>query len=193
MKKFFYSKKGKALLFLLQNIAVLVLVLSISSLYLYTRITIQGPYGKYEYNINFFDGISEYEESDYFNQMLASQVSDTIRYAVIRNQLETKGVFDGKKPIDIEDFSKRYELPPKEYVSVSYYIEDLIKWGQYGVEFTNDRNEYKRYDEVPNTKKQVVETETTLASTEDMQENASEKTAESTESMQAGGAEKKLL
>lgn len=185
MKKFFYSKKGKALLYILQSISVLVLVLSISILYLYTRITIQSPYGTYEYNINFFDGISEYEESDYFNQMLASQVSETIRYAVIRNQLETGGVFDGKKPIDIEDFSKRYEPSKKEYTSVSYYIEDLIKWGQYGVEFTNDKNEYKRYDEIPNAKKQIVETEAAVASVEDAEAAVMESPTESTESTES--------
>ena len=55
--------------------------------------------------------------------------------------METDGVFNGKKVIDIEEYAKRYESVKKNYISAPYYLEDLIKWGQYGIEYVNEEQQ----------------------------------------------------
>ena len=141
MKKFIYSKKGKFITIAVQLIAAVVMVVSFCSVFLFTTITIPNSFGDFKYTIDFFNTDTEYEDSDYFHTMLSNQVSEMIRYAVIRNQMETDGVFNGKKVIDIEEYAKRYESVKKNYISAPYYLEDLIKWGQYGIEYVNEEQQ----------------------------------------------------
>lgn len=73
-----------------------------------------------------------FEESRLFNQLLGQNVSDIICYGAIRGQMETDGKFNPKKVVDATAFANRYEGLQDEYITASYYLEDLIKWAQYG-------------------------------------------------------------
>ena len=44
---------------------------------------------------------SNYEESYIFRDILSSNIADAARIAVIRSQMETKGVYDPQKVIDV--------------------------------------------------------------------------------------------
>lgn len=80
-----------------------------------------------------------FEESEVFQDLFQTSVQDIIQLAIIRDQMETDGKFYSAKRIDVTAFMKRYGNNTRDYgqASVSYELEDLIKWGRYGVEYRN--------------------------------------------------------
>lgn len=66
---------------------------------------------------------------------MAEQRMDIIRFGVIRSQLETDGEFDGMKVIDVTAYNCRDTGLPEQYVTARYYLEDLLKWQSYGMEY----------------------------------------------------------
>ncbi len=78
-----------------------------------------------------------YEESDVFNGIFGYAVADIIRYGVVRSQLETDGSFDGGKVIDVTAYNYRDIGLPEQYVTADYELGDLLKWANYGFEWTN--------------------------------------------------------
>lgn len=107
---------------------------------------------------NLFAKEKNFEETDDFDYMLQNALFEIVRYNVTKSQLETDGVFDSSKWIDINAYANRKEKTTGE--SVCYSLEDLLKWAKYGVvyEYTDmdalsylemlGENEavYKKYD-----------------------------------------------
>lgn len=94
----------------------------------------------------------EFEDSELYHDVLRNQIADISRMCVIRNQMESNGKYNGKKIIDISDYANREEVIDPDEVSAEYYLDDLIKWGNYGFDYetvhTNDGNKsilYQRY------------------------------------------------
>ncbi len=81
------------------------------------------------------DQNTAFEDSEVFNTLLGKSVSDIICYGAICTQLETDGKFDPKKEIDVTAFANRYNGLPREYITAKYYLDDLIKWQQSGLEY----------------------------------------------------------
>lgn len=77
---------------------------------------------------------SNYEESYIFRDILSSNIADAARIAVIRSQMETKGVYDPEKVIDVTAYVNRAGSLPEQYVTARYYLEDLLKWKKFGFE-----------------------------------------------------------
>lgn len=77
---------------------------------------------------------SNYEESYIFRDILSSNIADAARIAVIRSQMETKGVYDPEKVIDVTAYVNRAGTLPEQYVTARYYLEDLLKWKKFGFE-----------------------------------------------------------
>lgn len=90
------------------------------------------------YSLDVSDSETQYEDSDLFSMLYGEATADIIRFGVIRSQLETNGVFDGKKIIDVTAYNYRNTGIPEEYVTARYYLEDLLKWGRYGVEASTE-------------------------------------------------------
>lgn len=90
-----------------------------------------------EYTMSVSDQEKVYEESAIFQSIYSREVADIIRYVVIRSQLETDGEFDGKKIIDVTAYNYRDKGIPEQYVTARYYLEDLLKWEKYGVEYSS--------------------------------------------------------
>lgn len=78
----------------------------------------------------------QYEESDIFNGIFGYAVADIIRYGVVSGQLETDGSFDSSKPIDVTAYNYRDIGLPERYVTADYRLGDLLKWANYGFEWT---------------------------------------------------------
>lgn len=97
---------------------------------------ISVPNRKNTLNINYyispFSKTAAFEDSSVFNDMVYDNLNDVIRYCVIRSQLETDGVFDETKEIDIEQYARHFEEIPVTDTSVAYRLGDLIQWGQSG-------------------------------------------------------------
>lgn len=71
-----------------------------------------------------------FEDSEMFNHLLGSSVSDIICYGTIRSQMETDAEYDKRKVVDVTAFAGRYGEMPREYITASYYLGDLIEWAQ---------------------------------------------------------------
>lgn len=84
------------------------------------------------YYISPFSKTAAFEDSDVFNDMVYDNLNDVIRYCVIRGQLETDGVFDETKEIDIEQYARHFEEIPVTDTSIRYRLGDLLHWGQTG-------------------------------------------------------------
>ena len=77
----------------------------------------------------------DFTDSDLFTELLEDQIYHVIRYGAIRSQLETNGELDLNKVIDVTAYANRLKGVPSEYITANYYLEDLIHWGQYGVQY----------------------------------------------------------
>ena len=90
------------------------------------------------YSLDVTSSETRYEDSDLFSMLYGEAAADIIRFGVIRSQLETDGKFDGKKIIDVTAYNYRNTGIPQEYVTARYYLEDLLKWNNYGVEASTE-------------------------------------------------------
>ena len=123
----------KALLLLLQHIALAIMVFAVIVVTVSTTVRIEGVHsnGSYSY-IRSSDPGTPFEESDAFNYIFGYAVADVIRFGVVSSQMETEGAFDGEKLVDVTAYNNRNSGLPEEYVTVSYRLEDLLKWQSYG-------------------------------------------------------------
>ncbi len=88
-----------------------------------------------------------FEDTALFTQILEKELEEITRMCVIRNQMETNGVYDGDKIIDITAFANRDEVITDDTeVTAEYYLDDLIKWGNYGFAFETIGNRSELYD-----------------------------------------------
>lgn len=88
----------------------------------------------YSYNpsINQFRG--DYYDSDIFSINFEYAISDILRYSVIRQQLEENGEYEPAKIIKVGSFSHRNDSVAYSGPDAPYYLSDLIKWGERGIE-----------------------------------------------------------
>lgn len=78
----------------------------------------------------------EFEDSEVFHNILSTAVSDILQYVVLQEELETNGVFDAGKKIDITKYAGYRGMDDNCGVTAVYRLEDLIKWGKHGVDYT---------------------------------------------------------
>lgn len=116
--------------------AVCLLLLFVSSV-----ITVHGNKKTYLYQKTPVErNNTAFEDSSLFSDILQDQIADITRMCVIRNQLETNGSYDGKKIIDISSFANRDDILAEKNVTAQYYLDDLIKWGNYGFDYETKGN-----------------------------------------------------
>ena len=117
------------------TVAVVTLVVVISG----SSVVVQDLYGnrRYTYTLFSVNQNDEYEDSYVFSSIFERAVSDIVRFGVIRSQMETDGKFDGNKVIDVTAYNDRTSSMPERYVTVKYYLKDLLKWDSYGLEYSS--------------------------------------------------------
>ncbi|MCM1088164.1 MAG: HAMP domain-containing histidine kinase [Muribaculaceae bacterium] len=130
------GKKIRGFLHLLQHCLVVIAAISILIITTGSTVVVQGLSGNESYSLHASDQEKTYEDSTLFNTLYGKAVADIIRFGVIRSQLETDGVFDGSKIIDITAYNYREQGVPEQYVTARYYLEDLLKWQKYGMEYS---------------------------------------------------------
>ncbi|MCM1569874.1 MAG: HAMP domain-containing histidine kinase [Roseburia sp.] len=93
--------------------------------------------GPRTYYLNPLIAPSEFEDSDIFGEIFQTAVADITRLVVIKGQMETDGQFDPHKYIDVTKYASRKGAGNNCPITVFYELDDLIKWGKYGLEYTN--------------------------------------------------------
>ena len=129
------DKKRKRSLFCLHGLQHLSFVCAVVALTIVLTgafVVVDGRKGAETYRLENEYQNTAFEDSRFFNKLLGNSVTDIICFGAIRAQMETDGVFDPKKEIDVTAFAGRYSGLPREYITAKYYLEDLIKWTQSG-------------------------------------------------------------
>lgn len=125
----------KALCRVLQHIALAVMLMSFVVSVSYFLVRVEGfRSGGYIHYTGYFGGEKNFEDSDLFDSIFGYAAADIIRFGVVSSQLETDGSFDGSKVVDVTAYNYRDIGLPKQYVTANYYLEDLLKWANYGFE-----------------------------------------------------------
>lgn len=125
---------------LIQHAAAALVVVLFVMVALNLQVRVDNMYGESKrYTIDPLEGAASFEDSSMFNKLFSSAVNDLTILVVIRGQLETNGVFVGTKPISVTDFVNRKGLVSICPVTVSYALEDLIKWNKQGIEMRDCR------------------------------------------------------
>jgi len=129
------GRNVRAVLQALQHLLLVTAVVAVLIVTTGSTVVIQGLHGSESYNLHASDKEETYEESELFNKIYGRAVMDIIRFGVIRSQLETDGEFDGMKVIDVTAYNCRDAGMPEQYITARYYLEDLLKWQSYGMEY----------------------------------------------------------
>ena len=118
---------------LVQQTAALLLMVAIAAILFNSYLAVDTADGTKVYELSPLDAETEFEDSVIFHDLFQSSVSDIIQLMVIKGQMETNGSFDPYKHIDITEFVSGKTGSADCPVTAVYELEDLIKWGKYGV------------------------------------------------------------
>ena len=121
---------------LIQHFIAMLILITISGVILNATIAVSYMTGQSIYQVDFFGVDSEFEDSILFQEVLNDELCDIIRLAVIREQFETKGVFDSNKIIDITEYANRKGRRNGCPATVEYTLDNLLKWGEEGISYS---------------------------------------------------------
>ena len=124
-------------LFFIQHAAMTIMVIALLVTAGHSVIRVEGFRTTATFGMYSLDRHGAYEDSEIFNMLFGYALSDVVRQGVVSSQLETEGHFDGKKIIDVTAFNYRDAGLPEQYVTAEYYLEDLLKWNNYGFEWSS--------------------------------------------------------
>ncbi len=122
---------------LVQQTAALLLLLAIAAVLFNSYLAVDTADGAKVYELSPLDTETEFEDSVIFHDLFQGAVSDIVQLMVIKGQIETNDAFDPHKHIDITEFASGKKGGADCPVTAVYELEDLIKWGKYGVEYTD--------------------------------------------------------
>lgn len=126
---------SRFLLSTVQHFVAFFIAIVIALILFHSYMTVETLEGKQTYYLNLLSTDAEFEDTDEFADIFHNSVSDIIRYVVVKDQMEMDGVFSNEKKIDIIRF-RNEEQSEAQNNPVYYKLGDLIKWGIYGVEYT---------------------------------------------------------
>ncbi len=91
------------------------------------------------------DILTPYFESDIYHKNLRANAASIIRYVTIREQMEIDGKYAKNKIINVGEFANRLSRSSYDGPEVSYYLDDLIRWGQRVYNDKGASSSYKFY------------------------------------------------
>ncbi len=122
---------------IVQHMLAACILVAVAGVLFNSYLSVKSMQGTKTYHLAPLSTEPEFEDSDLFRDIFQTAVSDVTRLVVIKEQVETNGEFDSHKKIDATEFANRKGTGNGCPVTAVYELEDLIKWGKYGVEYTN--------------------------------------------------------
>ena len=101
-------------------------------LWINSSITVVSNGRMYSQNMIPFRQGDTFEESSLFKEIFREEIRGITRNAVIRSQLETDGKYNGQRKINISEYAHRQEEVYEEGTTVHFFLDDLVKWGNFG-------------------------------------------------------------
>ncbi len=128
---------NRIFLFFIQQVTAVICAACITTVALSSIVQGERGFERYNFFITPLEyGNVDFTESDIFHTVLVKSIRDIVRMSVIKSQLETNGEFNPDKVIDVTSYVNRAEQLSGLYVTARYRLEDLLKWGKYGFEYT---------------------------------------------------------
>lgn len=119
----------------LQHLAAIGIAVMLGIIAVNSNIVVDNMYGdQIGYRVRVMDNVGEFKDSRIFTDVFRNAINDITRLAVIKGQLETDGQFDGTRVIDTTMFVNRVSQKSDCQVTASYQLDELIRWGKYGLE-----------------------------------------------------------
>ncbi len=122
---------------LIQHLIAMAIMIAIAGIIFNSYMAVDSMNGLKVYPLSPLNAEPEFEDSTVFRNIFQTAVEDITCLVVIKGQVETDGVFDPDKPIDITQFAGRKGTGNDCSITAEYALEDLIKWGKYGIEYTD--------------------------------------------------------
>jgi len=123
-------------LLLLQHLLAACIMAAAAGLLLNSFIVVDSIDGPQSYRIFPMNKELEFEESEIYHTLFQNAVSDITQLVVIKEQLETDGILDPHKEIDVTEYARRMGTDKECTVTAVYELDNLINWGKYGVEYS---------------------------------------------------------
>lgn len=121
----------------LQHLLAMCIMIALATILFNSYLTVQTMDGPTTYALAPLETEPVFEDSDLFNDIFRTAVADITRLVVIKGQLETEGEFNSSKLIDVTKYAGRKGTGGDCPVTAVYELENLIKWGRNGMEYTN--------------------------------------------------------
>lgn len=132
MKKRQIMSRGKRTFWLvLKRVFAAAAAVVFAALAFNSVITVENNGHVYRQNIA-LERRDSFEDSALFREILGEELGEITRMAVIMSQLETDGDYNGSKEVDVARYAHRQEELPDISVTAPFYLDDLVKWGNYG-------------------------------------------------------------
>lgn len=129
------SKFKKVVIFLIAQLllAFSVLLMLITQ----NQTTYQAGDSYYGFTVHedIFASDEVFEDSNVFDNLFNKSMDDVIYLSVIKHQFEEKGLFSGKKQVDITNYAHRRDMAGNNDITAVFYLEDLLKWANAGVDY----------------------------------------------------------
>lgn len=121
---------------LFQHLIAAAAMIIVAGLLLNSYFTVETPEGPKAYKIFPADTGLEFEESELYHDLFRNAVSDILKLVAIKEQLETDGELNFAKKIDVTAYAKQIGADKGCVATVEYELDDIIKWGKSGVDYT---------------------------------------------------------
>lgn len=120
MNKWYRSGLVKGILIVLQHVFVVITVISIIWIMAYPGLMQDMVFGK---------KAQEYKDSEGFSSQVTNDSFEILQGIYYGKQLETDGVYNGKKIVDIKEYYEKDTIPDENVNGLAYSLEDLAQWG----------------------------------------------------------------
>ncbi|MDE7223341.1 MAG: hypothetical protein K2O34_06125, partial [Acetatifactor sp.] len=125
----------RLVLHILQHLAAIGMAVMVGIIAVNSNIVVDNMYGdQIGYRVGLIDNAGNFEDSRIFTDVFRNAINDITRLAVIKGQLETNGHFEGSRIVDVTRFVNRISRKSECPVSANYHLDELIRWGKYGLE-----------------------------------------------------------
>ncbi len=122
---------------LLQHLLAAGIMTAVAGLLLNSYIAVDSIDGPKVYRVFPIDTGLEFEESEIYHDLFRNAVSDITQLVALKGQLETDGILDPSKKIDVTEYASEIGQESGGALTAVYTLDDIVKWGKSGVEFTD--------------------------------------------------------
>jgi signal transduction histidine kinase len=129
-------KKGRLFNFILgAGQSLLIAAIFVVLIFVVTHISVpyENESNKYNFTMDIWEEERSFEDSSLFYNIFSVKMREIIRHAVISMQMETNGIFDPNKMINVTDYIYRRDTQATETLNGDFTLSDLLTWGEDGL------------------------------------------------------------